>query len=119
MAEFHPVAVVLLSERPRREATGELVLGDPDLIGAVAQVHRVDQLELRGDVLPDGQPRRRVGLRRDQARLQAHAGETERFPGAERELLAGLAGQQRERLLLRHLQLRALDVLELSAGDEQ
>ena len=70
VAEVHPVAVVFLTNCACLESTRDVVLGDPDLIVAVREVRRVDQLQLVGEFLADGESRAWVRFVGDERRLE-------------------------------------------------
>src|SRR6185503_17476834 len=56
---------VALAHTTGLEPARHVIFGDPDLIVAVSEVRRVDQLQLIGEVLADREPRARIGLVRD------------------------------------------------------
>ena len=92
-----PVAASLRLERDlaaRLESEEQLVvLG----FGRV-QAHRIDELDVGGEVLPDGEARPRLVLARQQLGLDVHLVEPQ-LAQAARDLAGEAAGQQRGRLL--------------------
>ena len=118
VTEVHAVAGVALPDASRLEPARDVVLGDPDLIVAVGEVRRVDELQLVGEVLAEREPRARIGLVGDQRRLDADLAEAGGFPQAAAERRPDAAGQIRQHLLARDLVFLAAHLVERAAGDE-
>ena len=74
--EVQAIAGVALPDAAGLEPPRDVVLGDPDLIVAVGEIRRVDELQLVGEVLPQRQPRARIGFAGDERRLDADLAET-------------------------------------------
>ena len=63
--ELEAVGVVGLPNHARRKALGHIEAADPDLIGAIFQIHRIHQPGALGDVLAKREARGGFGLLRD------------------------------------------------------
>jgi hypothetical protein len=98
MVKFKPVGVVLLFGGLCGKPADEFVLSRPDLIASICQVHRVHEAEFAGDILADGKPRAGIRFRSDLAGIDAKRAEMQRLARLPRQLLAGLARDQRQRL---------------------
>ena len=67
MPEVSAIAVIVsFAHASQLKSAGDVVLGDPDLIAAVGEVGRIDQFQLIGKVLANGQAGGGVGFVRDQ-----------------------------------------------------
>ena len=118
MLEVHAIAGVALPDAAGLETAGDVVLGHPDLIAAVGEIGRVDELELVGQLLTQRQPCARVGLVGNQCRLDADLAETRGLLQTAAERVPDPSGQIRQRLFLGDLELLAAHGVEGAAGHE-
>ena len=115
-----PIAVVLpLADGADLESPGDVVLGDPDLVVAVGQVGRVNQLHLVGHVLADRQPRGGIRFVGDEHGLDPHFADPGCLLDSAPELGADAAGEVREGLYLGHIGLLAAHLVNRAPGHDQ
>ncbi len=118
MLKIDAIGCIALADATRAEPSRHVVFGDPDLIVAVGQVRRVDQLQLVGEILPDGQSCTRVGLVGDDGWLNANFAQSGCLTQPPAECRSDPAGHIREHLLARHFVLFPAHLVERAAGHE-
>ena len=118
MAEVESIAAVLLADAARLEPATDVVLGNPDLIVAVGEIGGVDELQVVGQLLAEGEPRARVSFVRDERRLDPDLAQAGRLLKSTPEARSDSSCQIREDLRAGDLVLLAAHVVERAAGDE-
>jgi hypothetical protein len=114
--EIASEASIFLPDSTRRESLADVVLDYVNLLGAVDQIHRVDQFQVLGEVLADRQARAWISFVRDQVWLYSNGAESGCAGDAATDRAAHTACQIRQHLIARDLILLSAKLIHRVAG---
>src|SRR5258705_3603242 len=99
MAEIPTETAVRLPDTGRGESARYVVLTDIDLIGAVDQVHRINQVKLGSQILTHGESGAGIGFVRNHAGLDANRAESRCVGDASAQRRLNSSGEVGEHLV--------------------